>query len=528
MKRHANSAGTVIAVMAMLTLGSKCFGFIREMFLANYFGTSYVVDAYVMSMNIPLVVVQGIPAAIAITFIPQYAKHMEDENKLAADLFTSRMLNLLVIISLVVSCIGILFSDKFVYVFAHGWYSNPEMQAAIDLSIFFVKIAFSAILFSTIASILDAWQQYHHHYYTPIVVNYGYSISIIIFIIIAHRFGNHLIIFGVLAGMLIRAGIDSIAVRCYKNNSYRHRWSFRFEKAIKRTMVLAVPVFIGTQLNLITQFVDKLMASWLPEGSVSALNYASLVVNLFAVLIGTMLSTYMYPMLSRAYAADRMEEWENRFATGFNVLYIIGIPITFGCILYSKNIVRLIYERNAFDATSTDMTSTAFVFYSILIVFQILTIFMTQTFYSAHNTRTPVIISSICAGLNVIGNLILIKPLGIGGIALSTSIAMVCNMVILVIMIQKKQHGVFVRNMAKKIVFVSGAAIVSVGVSFVCFNIVRAFLGSESAGSSLLLLLSLLVAVMIAAGMYYLLLRIMKVEEVRHIRQILKIVGRNK
>jgi putative peptidoglycan lipid II flippase len=515
MKFNKNSAVTITATMMLLTFGSKIFGFIREMFLASNYGTSYVVDAYVISLNIPQFLFQGILVAVATTFIPVYSKIFIETDRLSADLFTSRTINSLVIISVISSAIGILFSKQLVFIFAHGWYTDPSMLPAIELAEFYVKVTFSAILFSSIAEILDSYQTYYHHYYTPIVTGYLFSISVIIFIMLGTVLGEKWIIVGVIVGYFMRFFVDIFAVRIRK---YLHKWDFHLGDSVRKVLFLAIPVFIGTTMEEITVFIDKFMATWLPEGSIAALSYSTKVSGLFVLVIGGMIANYIYPKLSKAFANENYVKWRSYYNKGIRILSMLSIPICFGCLLYSEQIIQLIFERNAFDSTATSVTATVFFFYSISLVFRIPHSFIVYCFYSAHNTRTPVIVSSICAVLNVIGNLLLVRPLGIGGIALSTSIAMAVNVVILFIILNKRNPGLIDRGYAFGLSKMIIAAAIAIAASYPCYYfIANHFMTS---GATISHLIPMAVAVVSASLFYLLLLKLFRVRDVELLKGI--------
>ncbi|HHU17708.1 MAG TPA: murein biosynthesis integral membrane protein MurJ, partial [Clostridiales bacterium] len=90
-------------LMSILTLGSKLIGFIREMVMSNYFGTSYVTDAYVMAFTILSVLFGGIITAISTAYLPVFSRISESEGKLEGDRFTSEIVNILLAISVVIS-----------------------------------------------------------------------------------------------------------------------------------------------------------------------------------------------------------------------------------------------------------------------------------------------------------------------------------------------------------------------------------------------------------------------------------------
>ena len=107
--------------MVIMTLISKFLGFIRETVLANFYGTSYIVDSYVMAVAIPSILFGGIFAAIATAYMPTLSTVQETEGKIKANRFTSQIINVILILSIIVSVIGFVFSDQIVAIFASGF-----------------------------------------------------------------------------------------------------------------------------------------------------------------------------------------------------------------------------------------------------------------------------------------------------------------------------------------------------------------------------------------------------------------------
>jgi putative peptidoglycan lipid II flippase len=98
---------------------------------------------------------------------------------------------------------------------------------------------------------------------------------------------------------------------------------------------LAIPVFIGSTVNQINSFVDKMLASGLDEGSVSALNYGYLLINMITALTITVIVTIIYPRLTQALAAEDYGRFNDSISTGMNIILIIGLPCSLGAMLYS-------------------------------------------------------------------------------------------------------------------------------------------------------------------------------------------------
>jgi putative peptidoglycan lipid II flippase len=138
LKKGVRTAAQTAVLMAVLTLISKLFGFIREMVMANYFGASFITDAYAMSFTILTVLFGGIIIAVSTAYMPVYSRINENNGKHAGDRFTSRILSILLIVSVIISAVGIILSDQLIAVLAAGFKGETARLAS-----FFIKVLFS-------------------------------------------------------------------------------------------------------------------------------------------------------------------------------------------------------------------------------------------------------------------------------------------------------------------------------------------------------------------------------------------------
>ncbi|MDO4552103.1 MAG: murein biosynthesis integral membrane protein MurJ [Bacillota bacterium] len=501
------TAAQTAMLMAVLTLGSKLLGFIREMIMAACFGASYITDAYVMANNIPGMIFGGIFGAVAVAYMPLFSKLTETKSREEGLLFTNQVMNLLILVSLVSSLTGLLLSDQIVSIFARGF--TGETAA---LTSFYVKVSFSWVLFTSTASLLDAFLQYKGVFLLQVVTGYVQNAAVIAVILISYFTSHYYLIFGSLLGYAIRLLIVSGWSRKY---GMRYRPVFAFGETVKKVFALSLPVFIGSYIGQINLFVDRMLASGLPEGSVSALNYGHLIMGLVTGLTTTIITTIIYPKMTQAYSLREEGRFGDMVNTGFHLLYIILVPSTLGLLLYSQEIVQAVYERGAFDLSATDMTGQALFFYAIGMLPAALNGLFVQTYYSRHNMKTPVIYGAAGVVINVALNLLLIRSMAHCGLALATSLAALCNSLLLYYGIRKKYPEVVIVGSMVKIGKITGAAVAAVACSYGVFRLIQATIWMPRAVA--------LMAVVALAGLVYLgLLKLLQIEELTFVRQILK------
>lgn len=497
-------------LMSILTLVSKCFGFLREMVMANYYGTTYVTDAYVMAFTILSVLFGGLIFAISTAYIPLFSKINERKGNTEGDLYTSGIINILLAITIIISIIGIIFSKEIISILASGFHGETA-----DLASFYIKVLFSYIIFSSTASILDSYMQYKGIFLPQVISGYLVSICTIAAIVISARYNDHYLAFGVVLGYALRFIVMN---RIAKKNNYRHTFTFQYDRHIKEMIVLAIPTFIGSYMLYLNQFVDKTIASGLKVGSISALNYASLLNNMIMGITITILTTMIYPKLTKANSLQQYDRFNSIISTGLNLVVLIALPCSLGAMIYNDQLIQLVYERGVFDSTATAMTSSAFFYYAAGLLFMSVNDLMIRVYYSIHDMKTPMVYSAIGVIINVILNLILVQYMAHSGLALATSIASLCSTVMLYYGLRHKYSHIKVFSSGKKLIKIAAAAIVSIGLSYAVYSQISLAFNSVM----LTRFVQLLIPVAVAAMSYLLLLSIFKVDEVKLLRQIIK------
>lgn len=498
------------ALMAILTFISKCFGFIREMVMANFFGTTFITDAYVMSSSILSALFGGVITAISTAYIPIYSKINEGSGKKEGDSFTSAIINVLLLVTLFISVVGILFSDQIISIFASGFHGETA-----DLASFYVKVLFSYVIFASTASILESYLQYKGIFLPQIISGYAISVCSIVVIIISYYTSYYYLAFGILAGYFFRF-LSMMLIA--KKREYTHRFEMNFSESVKSILTLAFPAFVGGYMLYINQFVDKMIASSLVEGSISALNYAALLNNMIMGVTITILSTIIYPKLTKANSLEQYDNFNKLIDSGLNVLIIIAVPCSLGAMVYNYQIIQIVYERGVFDSTATAMTSSAFLYYSAGLVFMSVNALLTKVYYSMHDMKTPMIFAVIGVIINITLNLILVQFMAHSGLALATSIASLINTVLLYITMRRKYKQIKVFNSKGKIVKIFISAVFAVGISYVVYRLIIIPLELNPHSN----ILQLIPVVLTAALVYYLLLVIFKIEEISLLKQLIK------
>lgn len=501
------TAAKTAALMAVLTLGTKILGFLREVFLAGFFGTSYIVDAYIMASAVPGILFAGVFTSVSVSYMPIFSRIIAEKGLEAGNRFTAESITLASSIALISSVLGIIFAGPIVSVFARGFTGDTA-----ELTVFYLRITFSYVIFTAATGLLESYLQYKGSFLKPVLTGYLQSGFVLAAIIVSAFQSHFFLAFGLLIGSFLRL---AVLVFIAKGKGFSYRPTRHIGKAAREITVLAIPVFIGSTVNQINSFVDKMLASGLSEGSVSALNYGYLLINMITALTVTVIITIIYPRLTRSTAASDYLRFNESIGTGMNIILIISLPCSLGAMLYSNPAVQLIYERGAFNEASTELTAGAFFYYAIGLTFIAVNALLVKAYYAMEDMKTPVICGVFGAAVNIVLNLILVGSMAHKGLALATSVAAIVNAGLLYYFMRVKYPKVQIITDLPKVWKILLASVVSVFASWPVNMGLRNLLGAH-------ILVSLPSAVLFAGITYLLILRLFRVEELAMLKDLVK------
>lgn len=510
-KLSVSAIGLMIA-----TILSKILGFGRELTLSYFYGTGSYSEAYITALNIPGVIFACIGVAVSTSFIPLYSNIMESNDESKADLFMSNLMNIIVILVGIITFVGIIFSKEIVNVFAIGFTGDK-----LELTINFVKILFLGSIFLELSNIASSYLQIKGNYIIPGIIAIPYNLIIILSIALSSKGNIYIIVYGTIVAMIMQLVVQIPFMYKY---GYRHKNYIKInDNHIKEMLCLVAPVFVGVAVNQINSLVDKSLASTLNSGSIAALNYANKLNGFILALFVMSVATVVYPLFSKYISKNQNKEFKQLISKIINIMLIILIPTTIGTMILSKPIVRLLFERGAFNSESTAVTSGALLFYSIGIVGFGLREILVRAFYSLKDTKTPMINGVIAVVLNIILSLTLIKYMGVNGLALATSLSSISSVILLVRALNKKIYAIDIKKtflLLTKLLIAS--ALMGLSVKFVYLQ-----LSSIAINGFLLNAVSIGFTIIIGILVYGGAIIILKVEEIKiiidKVKQILKI-----
>lgn len=431
-------------IVMIATLVCRILGLGREMVISNQFGAGIETDAFFIAFMIPNLLRSFIgEGALNTAFIPIFSECLTNQDKKKADAFASNVLNILIIILVIIIIIGIWGAPWIIKIVAGGFKQDPEKYL---LTVRLTRIMFPYIAFAAIAALFMGILNSYKQFFIPALAPAMLNIGIIWF---AFLYGTKLGIYSLTIGVLI-GGLAQVLIHIPSlwKGGFQYQLVLNFHnQKVKELFQILIPAIIALAIDKINFVVDRIIASYLAHGSISALYYANRLMQFPLGIFGIALSIAILPTLSEYVAKKQIGKMKESFSFGIKLLSLFTLPSTVALLVLSYPVVRLFYEHGLFNPQDTDLTKVALVCYTIGLYALALLRLVISTFYALKDTKTPMKIGFLVVIFNIILDLILVRYLGHAGIALATSLAAIVHLIMLSIALQKKIKGLFTKEL---------------------------------------------------------------------------------
>ncbi len=495
-----------IPTLMLVIIVSKIVGMLREIVLANYFGTSYISDAYLIASSVPTLLFYFIGHSISTAYIPLYNKTKNSGGESKGLKYTNSILNISFIVGTALVVLILSFPVAVIKLFAFG-FDGEEVK----LTVSFIRISAVSIYLMIIINVLSGYLQANKNFLMPAAVSLPRNAVIIVSIVIAAIFGVQWLGIGLLLAYIAEF-IFLLPFAFAKGYRYRPIFDFKNDY-VKETWYMIVPILVGMFVSQINKMVDRSLASSVCEGGVSALTYASVINNAVQEILVTGIITVLFSHCAEWVVKNEHEKVKQKLTSTLNTLIMLLLPATVGVILLSKPIVELVLGRGEFGEISTNMTVGALCCYTAGLTFLAIRDTLVKVFYAYKKTKSTTIVAIIAILINIILNLSLYKIIGLNGLALATTVSAVFHSIVLYLIL-RKQIGDFG---FKSTVIVTVKSAIS---SAAMFTVVY---GLKHITSSLYSWISLVLCIVVGMVVYFAITLLLKTEPIMVFIKKLKI-----
>jgi putative peptidoglycan lipid II flippase len=408
--------------------------FALSILVAYFFGASWKTDAYVMGGIIPFWIMTVILYGFNSCFIPVFIHYKNTEGEESAQ----RMVSAFAVASItglsLFVLIGIVTSSRLLPLYTPG-FDSQGLRLAVSLS----KWIFFSLLFSFIAALLSNISYSYHKYLVPAVSSVILPLAIITNILVLHkRIGIFSLISGLISGAILQilwmfGYLRKIQKLSLRKGNLKH-------PGLKKIFYLFIPIAIGGMIYPLYLIITRMLASTLGEGAIANLDFAQKIVLGITLPMSAAISISILPTLSEIelISEKHREELNRVISLGVNILSFFLIPIGLILITLRLPIVQLLLERGAFHYKDSLMTAQILKFLGLVALIEPLNAIFLQIMYALKDTPRLLIATSSGLAINILAAVVLIKPMGIQGIALSVPLGQLTQVLLLFFIVKAK------------------------------------------------------------------------------------------
>jgi len=438
MKKEQKKIAGATLTISFFTLLSRILGFTRDLFIANFLGTSNLADAFFVAFRIPNLFRRLLgEGALSAAFIPVFTEYQIKQEKNEAKEFLNSAFSFFFVVLFLLLILGETLTHPLVKITAPGFCRIPEK---FTLTVKLTRVTFPYIFFIGLTILTMALLNAIDHFAVPAFSPALLNISMITCLLLAGPLKKRPV-FALAWGVFI-GGILQLSLHLFTiiKKGWRPRFTIKMNHpGLAETICLMLPAVFGLAINQINTFVDTILASLLPPGSVSYLYYANRLVQLPLALFGIAVGTAILPTLSRHSAEENKKALNETLTFGISFVLFITLPAMLWLLIFSTPTISVLFQRGAFGWSAAKATGAALFCYALGLWSYAMVKVIVPVYYSKKDMRTPVKISGVVLFLNIGLDLLLMIPLKHAGLALATAISSAVNLTALLYFLKRKK-----------------------------------------------------------------------------------------
>jgi len=463
-KLNTRAAGMIgLAVMC-----SRVLGLIREQIFAALFGGGRFMDAFTAAFRIPnLLRDLFAEGALSTAFVTTFSKTAVTDGDAAAWRLANKIITLAIITLSTLTLLGIATAPWIVTHLAPGFDAEKA-----ELTIALTRIMFPFILLVSLAAVVMGMLNARNVFGMPAMASSFFNLgSIVGGVIIGYWLDPHWgprALMGLAIGTLIGGALQlGVQLPSLKRLGYEFHPDFRWrDTGVKAVLSLMGPSVIAASSTQVNVMINTVFASSLGDGPVFWLNIAFRLMQLPLGLFGVALGTVSLPLLARMVAIGNMDAFRSELARSMRLSFLLTIPAMLGLMMLAEPIISVLYQHGKFGAADAAQAAGALRFYAVGLCGYAALKVLVNAFYAVDKRKTPMLISFIAVGTNLLLNWLFTFHLGWGhrGLAFSTGCVASINFVILYVLMHQHLQHLETTNMLKLVLktLVAGAVLAAI------------------------------------------------------------------
>jgi putative peptidoglycan lipid II flippase len=506
--------------MSLGTLSSRVLGMIRDSLVAALFERT-VTDAFIVAFRIPnffrRLISEG---SLNVSFVPVFIDQIngegeEEERRRRAMKLANSVFTLLTLISGTLSVLGVIFMDRLMDLLV-GSQEFAGIPGKLELTVFLARIMFIYLYLVTSYSFLSAVANAMRAFFLPALAPAVWNLCVIIAAILPEPFGFRAgtgIAIGTVVGGLVQLAM--VAWQLWKLGALP-RLSVQIRvPGISLVLKNMLPGLIGLGILQVISFINVRYGAQLPEGTHTYLYYGDRLLELPQSLLAISLGTALLPSLSELLALNKKDRMLEMAAKYMRLLLFLALPSSVGLYVLAGPIVEVLFGRGEFGPADIAATASVIQIYSLLLLASSFTKVIVPSFYALKDTRTPAIVSVFVVIIHVSLAPYLMSFMGLQGLAWSTTVSGFSNMAMLLAVYRRKVGDLFIRRL---FVCVGKCLPALIGLSLAAFYSYQGLMSLKDLVhggwiGQIYKALALTLAILIAAAVYFIMSKLLKIEE---------------
>lgn len=496
-------------VLGGATILSRIMGMVRDMVVSRLFGAGMATDAFFAAFLIPNMLRRFFAeGALTSAFVPTFTEYYQRDREEARHLARVAFSVLLVVMG-AVTLLGILLSPLIVRLMYPGFVSFPDK---FSLTVTLNRIMFPYIFCISIVALFMGILNTARHFLTPAISTIFLNLAMISSALLLHdRFQIPVVS---LAVGVIMGGALQLLLQLPPLYARGFRLSFEPDyshPAVRRIILLMGPSLFGVGVYYLNLTVSAILASLLPQGSVSYLYYAQRLFEFPQGIFTVSVAQAVLPTMSRQASSGDLDGMKESLSFGLRLVIFITVPALVGLFACSTPILSLLFMGGEFGYETVVRSADALRCYLLGLSVVAMVRVTVPAFHARKDTKSPVIAAFVAFVVNLAASLLLMGPLLHAGLALASSISALVNLFLLLWML-RRQIGPFEgrRILVTLLRTLGGAIPMGVAVSWIINQIDWSYAGDRLLKGGVLL-----GVIILGAIVYLLLLRLLGSEEIR-------------
>jgi putative peptidoglycan lipid II flippase len=515
--RQAGRIARSTAFFSIATAASRVAGLGREVVAAGFYGISGPMSAFTIAFQVPnLIRALFADAALQPAFVPVFTELIGKKEYKDAFRLASTLLLLVTMVLGVITALFVLLAPVVMPIFAPG-FKGEILDLTITLSQVMFPILILLGISGVVVGILNSYDRFGAFAISPLFWNLT---IIVVLVVLEPMFHGQNKIYayaiGILVGTLVQLLIPAWDLR---HTPFRFKLSFDWRHpGLRRVLWLMLPVTISLGLINFNLLINSFFGSLVSDQAPAAIDKAFRIYQLPQGIFSVAIATVLFPTLARFANRGEIENLRATMANGMRQILFVLLPAAAAILALSDPMIRLVYQRGAFNPAETAVVATALFWFAFSLPTNGLYLLQTRTFFSLQRPWQATALAVIDLVISAVAALALYKPFGVGGIVAGTGIGTSAAVLAQALILRREFGGLELGRLFSTASRITIASAALAGVSWLVWDLLDEALGRGLVGQ----IVSLGAGLAVGGLVYVAVAKLLRVAELEQITRLLR------